>query len=378
MTVKPKQAKIIITILAIMCFLQASIVSRTKSFTWDEPTFVVTGYSNLDNLDFVLNPEAPPLLQFLVALPLKWLDIQAPDYNHPYYHPREQVSFARQFIINNAKKITQITAWSRFPICLLTGLLVILAAQFVWTLLGPVPALFAATLIAFSPNLIAHGSLATTDFGCSILMLTAVANFHAAIQRNNIQNWVILGLITGLALLAKFTALLLFPIFGLLAAYEILFGKLKSIPLLRRSLLAAVVCLFVIAVGYGFHPLLYLHGLSQTYLNVQHDYQFYLFGRVVGDPIWYYHFAALAIKTPTPTLVFLALAIWVVCRVRPNRDVIAYLLLPACVVLLVACFDKANLGLRRVLPAYPFLLSFIAIVVTAYPTSKTTQAGSNK
>jgi len=33
--------------------------------------------------------------------------------------------------------------------------------------------------------------------------------------------------------------------------------------------------------------------------------------------------------------VFLALAIWVVCRVRPNRDVIAYLLLPACVVLLV-------------------------------------------
>src|SRR5262249_5440140 len=69
-----------------------------------------------------------------------------------------------------------------------------------------------------------------------------------------------------------------------------------------------------------------------------------------------YHLYAAAIKTPIPLLLLLPAGVAV--AIRRRRDWMEPLLVLGPIVLVVAasCFDPANIGLRRILPAYPFAI----------------------
>ena len=56
-------------LLAVM-FLQAVLSMRLLSATFDETTHLPSGYSYLATGDFRLNPQHPPLIKLLSALPL--------------------------------------------------------------------------------------------------------------------------------------------------------------------------------------------------------------------------------------------------------------------------------------------------------------------
>jgi dolichyl-phosphate-mannose-protein mannosyltransferase len=362
-----KKINLIIICLAIFSFILANSAARTKSLTYDEPTFIVSGYSYLDNKEITLNPEAPPFLQVLIALPLKFLNLQSPDYSHADYKVGKEIAFANVFINNNKDKLGEISFWSRLPVQLLLALLVIMTGLFVSSLAGSVPAMAASALVALSPNLIAHGQLATTDLGCTVFMFISVYIFYIAIRAGNYKYWGLCGLMTGIALLSKYTALLLVPIFLIFTLYEIIFNKRCKAALFRGLALLAFFVLLILCVGYGFRPWLYLQGLSQLYGD-HIDYQHYLFGKIFAEPVWYYYFAALFVKTPVSTLLLIIISVYVTLRYRPNRDVVVYLLIPAGIIMFICCFDRTNLGLRRILPAYPFLLSYISFAYF-YPKS---------
>ena len=75
--------------------------------------------------------------------------------------------------------------------------------------------------------------------------------------------------------------------------------------------------------------------------------------------LWYYYPVAILLKTPEVTLALLALACLSVFipGSRVARGV--WLLIPVALVLAVSSQDPVNLGLRRVIPVYPFLFVWI-------------------
>jgi dolichyl-phosphate-mannose-protein mannosyltransferase len=356
---QPKKIHFIIVGLAAFSFLLVFLASSTKSLTYDEPTFITSGYSYLENKEIKLNPEAPPFLQVLVALPLKFLNLKSPNYSSELYNSDKQIEFSQMFLVDNRNKFGEISFWSRFPIWLLFAFLVLVVGVFINTIAGSTAAIVASTLVAFSPNLIAHGQLATTDLGCTLFMYISVYTFYLAIRSENYKYWVICGVFTGIALLSKYTALLLAPIFFTFIIYESLCKNRNKAVLFRGVIILILSTLIIMCLGFGFKPELYLDGLSQIYKG-HIDYQHYLFSKIFAEPVWYYYLAALLVKTPISTLLLIIISTYVTLRYRPDRDIVVYLLIPIGVIMFVCCFDKTNIGLRRILPIYPFLLSYIS------------------
>jgi len=200
--------------------------------------------------------------------------------------------------------------------------------------------------------------------------------------RNRWQDWLLCGLVGGAALVAKYTALLLLPVSLALAAgyWWPRRTVLRPIVWLRGVALAIGAALLVIGAVYNFSfdYALYWQGLRQIYTDYPTDGQYYLLGQVSNRPFWYYHLAAFSVKEPLPVLVLLALALVhgllsgrgraggggqgggaLGADERPSRGEAAWFLLtPVAAILAVSCFDAQNIGMRRILPAFPFLYLF--------------------
>jgi len=360
---------IVIPCLAVLFVLLAASSASRKSLTWDEPTFITCGYTYLDKSDFRLNPEAPPLLQELVALPIYLGDFVAPDYTHATWKKVEQVPFARHHTILNRTRIIDFAFWARLPIWVLGACLILAAGAFVQRIAGPVSGIVCALLIALSPNLLAHGRLATTDFGCAALMFGSIWTLWRAVENRRPVDWLILGVMTGLALLAKYTSLLLGPTFVIVLIYEWRQGRLSLSEMSRAVGIVAASVVVLLFVGYDFQlgPAQYVEGLGAIYSRSVEGFKFYLLGEVVDDPVWYFNLVAFLLKTPEPTILLLGIALWAVIRTEDLRRPAIYLLPPVVLVVAASFFDQANLGLRRILPAYPFLFALIGIAASAKP-----------
>jgi 4-amino-4-deoxy-L-arabinose transferase-like glycosyltransferase len=355
---------------ALIFFFQGYFGSLSKSLTWDEPVFMASGYSYLTRNDFRMNSEAPPLLQQLQAIPLLSLRLNQIDTSHAVWQNAAHIVNGQYFIQANAQHLHTITQRARFPIILMGCLLVL--AIFFWgqQLYGRTPALLASALSACSPNLLAHAKLATTDLGCAAFMFFAVITFWYAIQHPHWKRWLLCGITTGLALLTKYTALLLGPTFVLLSLFCVWQKQLSLRDLIKSGLIIAFISYLIIGLGYHFTftPFLYFNGLQKIYANANEGYQFYLFGNVSEQPFWYYYIAAFLIKTPIATLLLLGVATTLLIRNTSDRDKAVFTLLPALLILVISCFDKSNLGYRRILPALPFLLLFCSHSLTHTPS----------
>lgn len=345
--------------------------NASKSLTWDEPVFIASGYSYLTRNDFRMNAEAPPLLQQLQALPLLTLNLRQVDTNHTIWQAAEHIINGKFFIQGNAQHLQTISQRARASSLILGALLIL--AIFFWgqKLYGTTPALLASALATFSPNLLAHAKLATTDLGCAAFMFFATFAFWRAIHHTHYKNWILCGFITGLALLSKYTALLLGPTFIILGLFCVWQNNLSLSKLIKGGLIVILTLTLTIGAGYNFtfNPLLYFQGLQKIYTNANVGYQFYLLGNLSEHPFWYYYIVTFFIKTPIATLLLLSVATVIFIRNTSNRNQTVFLLVPALFILIISCFDKSNLGYRRILPALPFLLLFTAHALSNIPSS---------
>jgi hypothetical protein len=81
----------------------------------------------------------------------------------------------------------------------------------------------------------------------------------------------------------------------------------------------------------------------------------YLLGEISQDGFWSYFPVAFAVKTPAPTLILLvALVVLWLCK-RGRLPVNYWLVVPALIYFALAVFSRFNLGIRHLLPVYPFL-----------------------
>lgn len=74
---RPLAAAGIATLLAVLLF-QLNLTARRNSITWDEDDHVYAGYMSWKHADFGLNPEHPPQVKLLAALPLLELPLPMP------------------------------------------------------------------------------------------------------------------------------------------------------------------------------------------------------------------------------------------------------------------------------------------------------------
>jgi len=363
-----RAALVAAVMLALLFFAQAYTASPEQSLTFDEPGFIGSGYTYLTHSDFRLDPATPPLIQELIALPLLFLDLNVPPYTpHWLEEANPQISYGVRFVFNSGNDVRRISYWARLPIIIAGSLLVL--AIFLWGrgLFGDIPALLPTAVAAFSPNLLAHSELATVDIGCTALMFVSVWSFWQATRKGGIRWYLICGLVTGLALLSKYTALLLAPIYLLLAGWLLVRRKPGFNPTQAVKALAVIGGVSFLVVGAGYNFTFdwgkYISGISKIYFDHQPNYHEYLLGHVQKGTFWYYNLVGLATKLPLSAIILIALAA-VMCAVdRQSLDTAAFLLVPALMIIVVSFFDKANLGLRRILPAYPFIALFTAHVL---------------
>ena len=202
-------------ILAIMLALSISVAMGDAAIM-DEVAHIPSGYSYVHFHDYRLNPEHPPLLKDLAGIPLQFLKVTFPtDQAYWTTDANGQWDAGSTFLYLPGNNTEAILFWSRLPILLIALALGFMIFKWAKDLFGTKAGLFALTLYAFDPNVLGHDHYVTTDLGIAAFSLFAFFAFIKYLKNPNWKTITLAGIFLGLAALAKFSSVLLFPIFGL-------------------------------------------------------------------------------------------------------------------------------------------------------------------
>lgn len=216
-----KNAVLFVAAALLIHFVLSLVISSQESMTFDEKAHIPASYSYVRYGDMRLNPEHPPLLKDLAGLFLLPLQPAFPLASQEWQEGINEQWVLGDMFVNCSRPefgcndADTILFFSRIPIALIAVLLG--AFIFVWTreLAGSLAGLFAVLLYAFDPNIIAHNHYVTTDIGSAAFIFFSFYFFVRFLKTPTARTILLSGIFLGLAELAKFSAVLLFPIFGL-------------------------------------------------------------------------------------------------------------------------------------------------------------------
>lgn len=385
--------------LAQMAFAMVSTaVAQTP--TIDEPVYAGAAVVQLQEHRLQYNPEHPPLGKLLMGAGLAFT---TPRLDSKFTGTQTQLG--RALLYESGNDPGQLMLAARLPIIALTLLFGLVVFGFARELAGAAGGLVALALFAFSPNLIAHGSLATLDVPAAGFVLTACWLAWRARLRP-LPYLPLAGLALGAAVATKMSMLAAVPVVMLLAGWSFRYARQQH-PRQEhqpgaprrdwlRALAAAVgVAAIAVAVVWATYLLVDpqlrwdppahvpvidgLRGLAVDLLPLPEAYrdgmriQFafedatvagFLFGEAYLGSRWYYLPAAMLVKAPLGSLVlWLAGAVALVSLPRLRRAA-PYLLLPAAVLLVAAMTGSRDYGIRYVI-FLPMFLAVAAAAVTA-------------
>ncbi|MEA1897603.1 MAG: glycosyltransferase family 39 protein [Bacteroidota bacterium] len=243
---------------------------KNDALTFDELSHIPAGYSYVSQQDYRLNPEHPPLIKTLSALPLLSLDLNFPE-NHPTWIQEQgpiwwlQFDFGTQFLFNSDNPADKIIFLARLPMILLLMLLGLFI--FFWTrqLAGNKFALMTLTLFSFSPTFLAHGRFVTTDVAATLGVVMATYFWLKFLKNPSKKNIILAGIIFGIVMLFKFSLILLIPFFGIITTiYPLLKHHGKFSNKIKQTLKYVVMAFLVgiIAVVFVILPAYYLHTVN--------------------------------------------------------------------------------------------------------------------
>lgn len=369
---------------------------RGNSATFDEGAHLPAGYSYLALGDHRLNPEQPPLVKLVAALPLEALspELRTDDVA---WRTARQWEFGRRFLYrwNDADRLLFL---GRLPVVALAACLV--AAVFaVGRRFSPAAAAAAAGFAALAPDVLAHGTLVTTDLGFALFFFLAVVAFDRLLERLTPGRLIGAGLATGAAFATKFSAPILLPVFVVLGANGLARRagghaeggvKHRKAMLVVSFALVLLVALGVVWASYGFRPALSPDPAIRAELAkplesprdgalrslvafagrsriVPEDYArgmlfvtehsaarpAFLLGELREGPFPYYFAVTFLLKTPLPLLLLVALAALRIPRLERREALLVWV--PVAVYAAATATRGLQIGHRHLLPIYPFL-----------------------
>ena len=362
--------------IAVLIFLLVQLVlcSRRTSATYDEQYHIANGLNFLRRGDPGLVPEHPPLIDLIAALPLLAdRDLVLP----PAYessHSVNSLAFSDQLLWKLNPDGPSIVARARMPIMVLTLLLA--AVVYAWgrELYGSTAGLLALTLLAFDPNIIANGCLATNDLGLTCFTTLALYAFWRWRREPGLGKAALAGIAIGLAQISKFSAIFLAAVIVITVFVDWISNRVTQTNGQRISRTLghlAVVSLsaaFTIWAGYGFQmgtlkgfPVparAYLTGL-QTLMHLLEDGKTsFLLGSYSNSGWWYYFPIAFAVKTPLPTLLLIFASVAYVYHHRSWRIGLP-LIIPVTIYFGASMLSTYNIGYRHLLPVLPLIFIFV-------------------
>jgi 4-amino-4-deoxy-L-arabinose transferase-like glycosyltransferase len=392
-----------VALLACMAVNLLGALNR-KSITSDEIVHIPAGYYHLVAANYTLNNEHPPLVKIWAALPLLFLQPNEP----PLAEPGNEDSFARTHAVDgdfwtaNAREFETISFWTRLPMIGLTLVLGWLIFIFTKELSNPRAGVLAVALYSLEPTVLAHGRIVHTDLPAALAYFLFVLALYRYHRVRSFRSALLLGLVTGVALVTKFSLLIVGPLFAVAMGTWILrapWDGLTRGKMVRHALVAGLMALAIINLAYRFQrqpiipadlawiaartpeyaqaiitgirglsvlfPTYYLFGIYNVALHNHSGHATFLLGRYSDLGWWYYFPVAFALKT---TVAFLGLTIasllWALWRLLVRRDgQLLFLLAPIAAYLVISLTSSINIGIRHFLPVYPFLFVLGALLL---------------
>lgn len=368
-------------------FLLALHAALWDSPTADEFTHVPSGYFYWRTGNFALYAQSPPLVKLIESAPLLVLrpDLDlSPRIRNDGWYPFE---YGTDFMERNRARYDELFFWCRMPVIGLGLLAAWLCYLWSCRLYGDRGGLLTLALFCFCPTLIGHGHVATVDMGHAAFFIATLYTYDRFLERPALGRAAIVSLALGLAVLSKFTAVLLLPILLAVTAADLWRRSDRRRALLSAGFLIGILvgALLVVDAVYLFQgvgrplgglaikstplrgilsmlpdatpsplPLPFLFGLDGILLiNEIGENPSYLFGHWSMHGFPGYYAVTLLYKSPLPFLVA-ALAIPFARGGARRRDhgVIVPLALVAVVFTL---FSRANFGIRYILPLLPLV-----------------------
>ncbi|MGC2108189.1 MAG: glycosyltransferase family 39 protein [Candidatus Korobacteraceae bacterium] len=359
--------------------------------TYDEPAHLACGMEWLDRGTYSFEALHPPLARVAAAL-LPYLDGA---------RSRQADSFWAEgnAILAHGGEYKKTLTLARLGILPFFWLSCFLVWRFMAKAFSGWHAAIAVLFVAFCPVVLAHSSVAATDAPLMAMFLASLLALRTLLENAKWSTAVVAGVVIALASLTKFTELPFLAMSGgILFLYYWRTKKQFPIPG-KAAILALVVFGLTIWAGYRFShgPIVvesqlpreqlekfarlprwekdallspyvpaneFFRGLKLArYQGSMGRQASYLLGQVYDGGRWYFFPTAILVKTPLPMLVFsLAGAVWVFFSRElrwSKRSVflIAGLLGP----LAIGMAGSVNIGLRHILPIYPFMAMLAAV-----------------
>ena len=199
-------------------FLLAVTSKLRESTTTDELAHLTAGFAYWELNDYRLQPENGNLPQRWAALPTWLAGARFPKLeDNGYWRTSDAWVVGHQFFYETGEDHFPRLMAGRAMIGLFsvaTGLLI-----FVWSrrFFGVSGAFVALGFYAFCPNFLAHGALVTSDVCLTFFMLASVGAWWRHLHDGRLRTGILSALVFGLACVAKYSAVLLIPMFALLA-----------------------------------------------------------------------------------------------------------------------------------------------------------------
>jgi hypothetical protein len=396
--------------LLILYYVMAVSASAQKSMTFDEMAHLTAGYSYWLFDDYRLHPENGNWPQRLGALPALWGKYSFPRLDQPAWRSSNVYAIGDQFLYFSGNDAGTVLNRARRVMALLAVALGALVFAWARRLFSPTGAWVSLILFTFSPTLLAHGPLVTSDIAAAFFFTAASGAIWIALHR--VTPLTILGaaVLVGGACLSKLSGPILVPIALVMAAVRMVDGRPLTVRVGRATTVyrsrgrqlavllgvAATVGLVVWAliwVSFSFRyaafaaattandaflgqvkdvpgitgwllstarqyhllPEAYIYGAGLT-LQFSSERAAFLNGEFSTTGWWWYFPYAFAVKTTIPGMILGGLGLVALTRRRRSE---LYEATPLLVLVVVygwfALTTNLNIGQRHLLPIYPAL-----------------------
>ena len=238
---------------AILIFLFAFslrvITLNVMGRTWDENEYVTDGYNmdellikgNFSSSYFYTTYDHPPLAKYIYGIPAH-LDLKSLDKSgNPTFHYN--------------------LTYSRLLSSIFGSLSAVLVFLMAWEYVSPFVGSLSGIIFSALPVFIGLSQLVTTESILMFLFTGAIYGFIKLIDRISPRKVVFVGVLAGLAVLAKQSNLLLFPLFIFIyLIWYLNFGKQHKLKFLNKSLYSILwITLIAIITFMALWPMAFFH-----------------------------------------------------------------------------------------------------------------------
>ncbi|MEZ6124751.1 MAG: hypothetical protein R3C49_16505 [Planctomycetaceae bacterium] len=374
---------------AVLAFQVACYNCVTHDEFWHIPAGVwnlKTGRFHYDNLN-------PPMPRVLAAIPLVLSGVSTGD----VAEDADKETRADEFVVANGDRYHRYIVLARTTTIALSLITAVVMASWAFELFGPGAAVLSSFLWCMTPDILAHGSLVTSDAPAALSMLLMFRSVWKHALAPNMRPALWMGLAFGTAQLVKFTCIVGIPLAcGVWCLFR--FRNAQAAPAKGKTiagqwLFAAVICLLTINLGYLLQgtlrplnsfqfqsqamqslrdsfplpnfrvplPADFVEGIDHQRSIMEQQHPIYLDGLWSFSGFPDYYIKTWWYKTPHQIQLLCVLTlIGLMFSSQRSRELPLQicLLLPVFLLGFIASRTSMQLGNRYLLPAFPFLFLF--------------------